>query len=468
MVASEATPFVKSGGLADVMGALPAALARLGDDVAVVLPKYRAVVAPAATSVWRGLRLWVGPHNYSVDIEQVVHRGVRYLFVDCPVLYDRAALYGEADDPLRFALLNQAAIGIVRNIFRAEVIHCHDWHAGLVPAYLRAFAGDPTFFGVRTVFTIHNAGYQGNFPAGVRADLGLDPSLYQPAGLEFWGDVSFLKAGIVWSDALTTVSPTYAREIQTPEYGYGMDGVLRAHAAKLGGILNGVDYEEWNPEHDHYLDAHYSARDLSGKRSAKKALLKEMGLPDDQARPLIGIVSRFAGQKGFDLLEQVAEWLGDQDVALAVLGSGEAGYEQMFRSLAGAWPDKFAVKIGYDDGLAHRIEAGADMFLMPSRYEPCGLNQIYSLRYGTVPIVRATGGLDDTVDKETGFKFRDYSAPALAGAIQKALDAFADQESWTARMRRGMAKDFSWDASAAAYQKLYRSVTNGLSLKPME
>jgi starch synthase len=461
MVASEATPFIKTGGLADVMGALPAALARLGDDVAVVLPKYRAMVAPETTSVWSGMRLWVGPHGYSVDIEQVLRPGVRYFFVDCPVLYDRAALYGEVDDHLRFALLDQAALGIVRYIFRAEVVHAHDWHGGLVPAYLNAgISGDPAFFGVRTVFTIHNAGYQGNFPAGVQADLGFGSAHFHPAGLEFWGGASFLKAGIVWADAVTTVSPTYAREIQTPEYGFGMDGVLRTHSAKLSGIINGVDYEHWNPEHDPYVSAHYSARDLSGKRAAKKALLKEMGLPQNEDRPLIGIVSRFAGQKGFDLVEKIAEWLGDQDVALAVLGSGEASLEGMFRSLAAGWPDKFAVKIGYDEGLAHRIEAGADMFLMPSRYEPCGLNQIYSLRYGTVPIVRATGGLVDTVDAETGFKFIEYTPEALQAAIQEALEAFADRDQWAARMRLGMAKDFSWDASAAAYQKLYRSVTS--------
>jgi starch synthase len=459
MVASEATPFIKTGGLADVLGALPAALARVGEDVAVVLPKYRATVAPETTPVWSGMRLWVGPHGYSVNIEQVVRQGVRYFFVDCPVLYDRDALYGEADDHLRFALLDQAALGIVRYIFRAEVVHAHDWHAGLVPAYLNAgISGDPAYFGVRTVFTIHNAGYQGNFPAGVQADLGFDSAHFHPAGLEFWGGASFLKAGIVWADAVTTVSPTYASEIQTPEYGFGMDGVLRTHAAKLSGILNGVDYEQWSPEHDSYLNARYSAGDLSGKRAAKQSLLKEMGLPENVGRPLIGMVSRFAGQKGFDLIEGIARWLGDQDLALAVIGSGEERLEGMFRGLAAARPDKFAVRIGYDEGLAHRIEAGADMFLMPSRYEPCGLNQIYSLRYGTVPIVRATGGLDDTVDEQTGFKFHDYRPEALEVAIQEALDAFADRDGWTARMRRGMAKDFSWDASALAYQRLYRSV----------
>jgi starch synthase len=270
--------------------------------------------------------------------------------------------------------------------------------------------------------------------------------------------VSFLKAGIVWSDAVNTVSPTYAREIQTPEYGFGMDGLLRIHARKLSGILNGVDYEDWNPETGPYQAAHYSAHDLSGKLVSKKALLEEVGLPPDLDRPLIGIVSRFADQKGFDLVEGIADWLADQDVAMVALGSGQKKYEDMFRALAALRPEKFVARIGYDDALSHRIEAGADMFLMPSEYEPCGLSQIYSLRYGTVPIVRATGGLDDTVDAETGFKFAEYAPAALQGAIEQALDAFTDPQSWTARMRRGMAKDFSWTTSAAEYQRLYRAL----------
>jgi len=457
MVASEATPFAKTGGLADVMGALPGALTKLGHEVAVVLPKYRAVKLAETENVWRNMPLWVGPNSYAVDIDQVVLRGVRYLFIDCPPLYDRPNIYGEPDDHIRFALLSQAALGIDRHIFRADVFHGHDWHCGLLPTYLRtSFTGDPTFLGLRSVFTIHNIGYQGSFSPAVLPELGLDRSTYQSEGLEFWGRLNFMKAGIVWADAVTTVSPTYSREIQTQEYGFGMDGVLRARSSKVSGILNGVDYEVWSPERDPFLQTHYSAADLSGKLAAKRALLKEMGLPADIARPLIGIVSRFADQKGFDLVDGIAPWLSGQDVALAVLGSGDARYETMFRRLAQARPDKVAVRIGYDDALAHQIEAGADMFLMPSRYEPCGLNQIYSLRYGTVPIVRATGGLDDTVDEETGFKFTDYAQAALAIAIREALEAFGHRDSWTKRMRLGMAKDFSWDAPAKAYQDLYR------------
>jgi starch synthase len=460
MVASEATPFAKTGGLADVLGSLPPALVRLGDKVGVVLPKYRVAETRGAERVWLAMPLWVGPHAYAVDIHRLVHRGVHYFFVDCPPLYDRPEIYGTyPDNHIRFALLSQAALGIARHIFRPTVVHTHDWQTGLVAPYLRTtFAGDPTFYGMRTLLTIHNLGYQGNFPAAAFADLGLDRGLYHPGGLEFWHHVSYLKAGIVWSDAVNTVSPTYAREIQTPEYGFGMDDLLRAHSNKLSGILNGVDYEEWNPETGPYQVAHYSARDLSGKLASKKALLAEMGLPPDTSRPLIGIVSRFADQKGFELLEGIAAWLADQDVAMVALGSGQKNYEDMFRELAALQPDKFAVRIGYDDAISHRIEAGADMFLMPSQYEPCGLSQIYSLRYGTVPIVRATGGLDDTVDESTGFKFVDYTPQALQAAIQQALDAFEKPGAWIARMRRGMAKDFSWDTSAREYQRLMRSL----------
>jgi starch synthase len=462
MVASEAAPFAKTGGLADVMGSLPAALTRLGDEVAVLLPRYRTISAPM-DRIYENLPVRVGPRYFSMGIDQIVRQGVRYLFADCPPLYDRAGIYNEAgvdypDNHIRFAALCQAAIEVARRIFRPDVFHAHDWQAGLIPVLLREnFAGDPTFFGSRSMLTIHNLGYQGNFPASALADLDLAPSLLHMEGLEFFGGLSFLKAGIVWADAVTTVSPTYAREIQTPEFGFGLDGLLRSRAGKLSGILNGVDYQEWNPETDRYLTANYSARDLSGKRAAKLALLAEMGLAPDADRLLLGIVSRFAHQKGMDLVAEAFAELRTEDFAMATLGSGDAPLEAAFQAMAAAQPDRFAIRIGYDDRLAHRIEAGSDIFLMPSRYEPCGLNQIYSLRYGTVPLVHATGGLDDTVEKETGFKFTVLSAANLAAAIREALAAFADRKAWTARMRLGMAKDFSWEASAAQYQTLYRN-----------
>lgn len=463
MVGSEAVPFVKTGGLADVLGALPAALARIGEDVAVVLPKYRATEAPGAERVWIRMGLSVGPHHFNVAIDQVVRQGVRYFFVDCPTLYDRPEIYGfYPDNHIRFALLCQAALGVARYIFRPHVFHTHDWQCGLLGPYLRMnFAGDPTFLGTRCAFTIHNLGYQGNFPAAAFRDLGLPAAAFQVQGLEYWGMVSLMKAGIVWADAITTVSPTHAAEIQTPELGFGMDGILRDRAGKLKGILNGVDYDEWNPQTDPNLAANYSAEDLTGKQTSKVKLLDEMGLENGAAgikRPLIGIVSRFAEQKGFDLVEDIADWLGEQEISLAVVGSGEERFERVFRQLATDHPDKFALYVGYNNGLAHRIEAGADMFLMPSRYEPCGLNQIYSLRYGTVPIVRATGGLEDTVDETTGFKFREYKPEALAATIASAQEAYQEPRAWLARMRRGMAKDFSWDASAREYQRLFQNL----------
>lgn len=461
MVASEAAPFAKTGGLADVLASLPAALARLGNEVAVVLPRYRSVPLSGAAPVLTAA-VQVGARRFPVAVYETVRHGVRFLFVDCPPLYDRPGIYGEhgrdyPDNHLRFALLNMAAITVARRLFRPDVFHAHDWQGGLLPVYLgEHLAFDPTFAGVRCVFTIHNLGYHGVFPASTLPELGLSRSLLQPEGLEFFGQISFLKAGIVWSDAITTVSPTYAREIQTPEFGFRMDGLLRSRSYKLTGILNGIDYEEWNPRTDRNLPANYSAAELDGKRECKTALLAEMGLPES-SRPLLGIVSRFADQKGMDVAMAAASAPGSplENAALVVLGSGDPALETAFRDLAKASPSRVAVRIGYDEGLAHRIEAGADMFLMPSRYEPCGLNQIYSLRYGTPPIVHATGGLQDTVDPETGFKFKELSPEQLTGAIWTALAAFEDRDEWTRRMRRGMAKDFSWDASALEYQKLY-------------
>jgi starch synthase len=462
MASPEASPFVKTGGLGDVMGALPAALALRGEDIGVVVPRYRVAQILGAERIWHSMPVGVGPHHFTVAIDQVIRDGVRYLFVDCPPLYDRGGIYGESgydylDNPLRFALLCRATLEISRHIFHADVFHGHDWQAGLLATYLRAnFASDPTFFGAKCVQTIHNLGYQGNFDAGVLGDLGLDRSLYHPEGLEFYGRMSFLKAGIVWADAVTTVSPTYAREIQTPEFGFSMDGLLRSRAYKLTGILNGVDYTEWDPLSDRFLPAHYSPADLSGKRILKQALLDALGLPRNPERAVIGIVSRFAHQKGMDFVGEIAPQLAEENLALAVLGSGDAGLEDMFRYFAHIRSDKFGVRIGYDDGMAHLIQAGSDMFLMPSRYEPSGLSQMYSLRYGTVPIVRATGGLDDTVDESTGFKYQGYSPAGLLDAIRRALTAFEDRKEWEERMRLGMAKDFSWNRSASEYQRLYR------------
>ncbi|HTW63838.1 MAG TPA: glycogen synthase GlgA [Bryobacteraceae bacterium] len=467
MVASEAAPYAKTGGLADVLGALPAALTERGQQVAVVIPAYRENHYPQSTrEAYRNLWIPIGP-GYMVDIRDAVEGGVTYYFVDCPALYDRDGMYGIGpvdfpDNPVRFAVLAMAAIGVARHLFAADVLHLHDWQAGLTPVYLREhFGGDPTFRRTKTLLTIHNLGYQGIFGPEAVAPIGLDPRWMNPEQLEFYGSVNFLKAGIAWSDAVSTVSKGYAREIQTPEYGFGLDGFLQKHGP-ITGIVNGVDYNQWDPERDPHIAHNYWPADLSGKRECKRAILAEYGLATNHpGRPLAAIISRFASQKGFDILENAAPRLLQEDLDLVVLGSGDPSYEAMFRALAQSYPDRVGLRIGYDTALSHRIEAGADMFLMPSRYEPCGLNQIYSLKYGTVPVVRATGGLDDTIDEDTGFKFRDYSGGALLEAVQQALRAFANTEQWARRMRLGMEKDFSWNASAGEYLELYGRLVAG-------
>jgi starch synthase len=398
-----------------------------------------------------------------VDIYQTTERDVTFYFVHCPPLFDRDGIYGSGgvdyvDNHMRFAVLSMAAVGVARYLFRPQIIHVHDWQAALTAVYVRQhFSDDPTFKGVKILCTIHNLGYQGIFGPEAVPLIGVESNLFNPEQLEFHSKLNLLKGGIAFSDAVSTVSKGYAREIQTPEYGFGLDGFLRKHAP-IYGIVNGVDYVEWNPEHDPHITRNYSVDDLSGKRECKRALLGELGLAanGDLKRPLIGIVSRFASQKGIDLIAEIASRLLDEDVYLAVLGSGDAQYESMFQLLAQTYPDQVAVRIGYDNALSHSIEAGADMFLMPSRYEPCGLSQIYSLRYGTVPVVRATGGLDDTIDEGTGFKFREYSGDALLEALGTALKAYGDRDRWVAMMRRGMRKDFSWSAVAVEYLALYQ------------
>ena len=429
-----------------------------------VIPRYGTIDLKGLRRVYDRLPVYLGLARYDTAIYQAAEGFPAYL-VDCPPLFDRKGFYGESgvdypDNHIRFAVFARAALGVARYLFRTEIFHCHDWQAGLVPAYLRTLAAtDPTYLGVRTLFTIHNLGYQGLFPRAALAEAGLPPEVYRPDGMEFFGHASYIKGGISFADWLSTVSPTYAREIQTPEFGFGLDGALRSRSNELTGILNGVDYDEWSPEKDRLIPATYSAEDLAGKRACKQELLREFGLPAEAAdRPLVGIVSRFTRQKGTDLLSQAAGRMVEQDVYLVALGSGEPEYEEFFRRMAAEFPGRIAVKIGFDNGLAHRIEAGADVFLMPSQYEPCGLNQIYSLRYGTVPVVRATGGLDDTIEESTGFKFKDYTAEALLGAFQAAVEAYGNREGWQDTMRRGMHRDFSWKTSAAAYSALYRKL----------
>ncbi len=466
MLASEAAPFAKTGGLSDVVGVLPGGLTALGHQVAVLLPRYSQTRPFPMRRVWGELPVTLNGHTFFPSLFQS-ETDEKFLFLDLPELYERDGLYGDAagdfpDNDLRFALLSRAAFEVARYVFAPDILHCHDWQAGLAPLYLRRMAYDPTFAGVKSLLTIHNLGYQGLFPPAILPGIGLDASVFNPNGIEFWGQVNYLKAGLVYADALSTVSRKYAEEIQTPEYGFGLDGLLRSRAGVLTGILNGADYSRWNPETDPHLAANYSPADLAGKRTCKASLLAEFGLPTAALnKPLIGIVSRFTSQKGADLIADAAsELFQSEDVYLAALGNGEPVYEELFRGLAERFPGRVAVYLGYNDALAHRIEAGSDIFLMPSRYEPCGLNQIYSLKYGTVPVVRATGGLDDTIDTGTGFKFESYTGAAMLQAVRTAIAAFSDRKAWTKMMLTGMSRDFSWAVAAAEYSALYDHLLN--------
>ena len=473
MIASECVPFAKTGGLADVVGALPRALVRLGHSVDVVIPRYRGITA--------------GDRIGSVDVAldgRTIHAGVyatkegdvRTLFIDHPAYYDREPLYGVGNDdfpdnPARFALLSRAALEWgVAAAERYDILHAHDWQAGLAPVFLTStFRKTATFRETASIFTIHNLAYQGLVDASWLPRLGLGWELMHVDALEYWGRISLLKGGIVFSRLITTVSPRYAQEITTPAFGFGFDGILRHRAADLIGILNGIDYDQWDPSRDRYLPVPYDASHLEGKDAAKRRVLEAFGLPaagDDRRRPLVAMISRLVDQKGLDLVAQIAGELPAMDAAFVVLGTGEKRYEDLWTTLARRYPEQIGVRIGFDEPLAHRIEGGADLFLMPSRFEPCGLNQMYSLRYGTVPVVRAVGGLYDTVrdfdpatGHGTGFSFEEYSASALLKALQRALRAYQDWPTWQRIRTEGMRQDFSWDASARAYTAAYERAT---------
>jgi starch synthase len=471
--ASECVPFAKTGGLADVVGALPPALAALGHDVTVYLPKYKQTKLPDAKTVVRSITIpFDDRFRFCSVVDGGTHSGVKFYFIDYPPYFERDALYGTPlgdyrDNAERFALYSRAVLEACKVLGVPDVFHCHDWQSALVPILLRSvYAEDPALRDVATVFTIHNMGYQGLFPPDTLALLMLPWDLFTIDKLEFYGKLNFLKGALVFTDFITTVSRKYSQEIQTAEYGFGLEGVLRGRAGTVAGILNGVDYNEWSPQSDKFIVAHYAPQDLGGKAKCKQDLLAEFGVRNpDPKLPVIGIVSRFAAQKGFDLISQVADRLAREDMIVVALGAGDKEYEDLFRRLNKQFPQKFALKVAYDNKIAHKIEAGADMFLMPSRYEPCGLNQIYSLKYGTVPVVRATGGLDDTIEnwdlhtrKGTGFKFTEYNGESLLLTIKQALQAFRDQTSWQVLMRNGMSKDFSWNASAREYGKVYEKV----------
>jgi starch synthase len=475
MAASEAVPFAKTGGLADVVGALPRALKRLGVDVSVIMPAYRSISAAGFSlrrTEWT-LQVPVSKQTVQAGVLQSDLDGVPVYLVEADQYFARAGLYGSPDGDYldnaeRFAFFGRAIPALLMCMGSVDVLHCHDWQTALAPVFLRADPGRyPGLERTRTVLTVHNIGYQGLFWHFDWHLLNLDWRYFTPDWLEFYGKINYLKGGLVSADALTTVSPTYAQEIQTPDFGYGLEGVLIARSEMLTGILNGVDYNAWNPEHDAFTAAHYSVDDLAGKAACKADLQTTMGLPADPKIPVIGIVSRLTDQKGFDLIAEIAPQLLRKRIQLVVLGSGEAEHQELLQGLARRFRTRVAVRVAFDEALAHKIEAGSDMFLMPSRYEPCGLNQIYSLRYGTIPIVRATGGLEDSIvdfdvpaGQGTGFKFRDYTGEALLACIERALKVYRNPTAWRTLMGRAMRADFSWDRSAQAYRALYRQLTS--------
>ncbi len=473
--ASEIAPLAKSGGLADVAGALPRHLKQLGHDVRLFMPLYASIgyAGLESTTVARAenVPLHLGNHHYEFTLREsrLPDSDVPLYLIHCPAVYDRPTIYTNGvDEHLRFLVLQRAIIEACQRVpFAPEIMHCNDWHTALIPLMLKTvYAWDRLFDSTRTIMSIHNIGYQGIFANGTAYDIGGDLSGQLAPDTAAGGAINWLREGVRHSNRVTTVSPTYANEICTPIGGHGLDGDLRARHDQIVGILNGVDYSQWSPANDRYLKYRFSHDDVSGKHRTKRELLDWLNLPVADSTPLMGIVSRLTIQKGFDLLfDSLAEILATRDLALVALGSGDAKYEDFFAYLQRRFPDRVVFHRGYHDELSHLIEAASDMFLMPSLYEPCGLNQMYSLKYGTIPIVRRTGGLADSVQmwdgntrQGTGIVFNDFDTNAIRWAIHTALDLYKDRDAWQQMMRNAMAQDFSWDRQVQEYVRLYEEV----------
>jgi len=475
MIASEVSPFAKTGGLADVLGTLTVALERFGHELCVIAPAYRPVLQSSFRMQETSFNLSAPIADRQVSasvLKTSVGMGVDVYFIRADQYFDRETLYGTPagdypDNAERFAFFSRAALELLRQQ-PVDILHGHDWQAALAIVFFKTQADRyPEIAAAKTVFTIHNLGFQGIFPPAEWPLLNLDPTCFTPQLLEFYGNFNLLKGAIVMADKITTVSPTYAQEIMTTDQGFGLEGVLSQRSADIVGILNGVDYGQWNPWTDPYLTHHYGENSLGAKRLCKAGLQSALDLPDATEIPLIAMISRLTPQKGIDLVEKVFDSLMERNVQVALLGSGEPRFEQFFRDAAGRYPGRVAVRIGFDEPLAHRIEAGADFFLMPSLYEPCGLNQMYSLKYGTVPIVRAVGGLKDSVQDYdaltqtgTGFVVNSHDPQALLDAVDRALTVYGDKTVLTAMRRRAMAMDFSWDGSARKYSNLYQRLSS--------
>ena len=477
-VSSEVSPFAKTGGLADVAAALPAALKNMEQDVRLMMPKYRMindrkyvlrdVIRLREVHVELGGKVRTASGKTAFLPNTKVH--VYFLFI--PELFDRKGIYQDPatgkdfeDNAERFAYFSKAVVETLKLLYwQPDIIHCNEWQTALIPYYLKTVYADEEFFqGTKTVLTLHNLAYQGIFPLDLAPQLGIEENEAQPGGaFELNGQLNLLKGGILYADAITTVSERYAQEITTAEFGFGLEGVLKQRQKDLYGILNGVDYSVWNPETDRYLAAKYDAKSLDKKVENKKALCNQFKLPFQAETPLIGMVTRLVEQKGIDLVVDGIDALMKRGIQMVILGTGEEKYQTALKAAAEKYPEQLAVHFKFDEKLAHLIEGGADMFLMPSRFEPCGLNQMYSLKYGTVPIVRETGGLADTVEnidpqtgKGTGFTFQEFSVEAMLDAVDRALAAFQDKATWAKIQKAGMRKDFSWESSAKKYLKVY-------------
>lgn len=469
--AAECVPFIKTGGLADVIGALPKALQRAGADIRVMLPKYSGISEEYRNRMEHigETRVQVGWRQQFCGIEKLVEDGVTIYFIDNEYYFGRDGAYGYMDDGERFAFLNRAILDVLPIIdFQPDVIHCHDWHTGMIPLLLEAnYRYESSFYNdIRTVFTIHNLLYQGVFPYEVLVDvLGIHSRYFTPEGVEYYGNVNFLKAGIVYADHVTTVSPTYAEEIQTSYYGYGLDGLLSSLGDKLSGIVNGIDTKSYNPSTDPFIAMKYRSN-LNKKAQNKMELQKELHLPVDAKIPMMAMVTRLVDSKGLDLVIRILdELLYYQDMQFVILGTGDPSYEHWFREAANRYPSKMSAQIWFNEPLSRRLYASSDMFLMPSKFEPCGISQLIALRYGSVPIVRETGGLNDTVhayneftQEGNGFSFKNYNAHDMMSTIKRAISIYGQPEHWKQVTKNAFSGDYSWQVSAQQYVDIYHKI----------
>ncbi len=474
LAASEAVPFIKTGGLADVAGTLPIALKQAGADARVILPKYRDIAPEWAARMQYITHFYVGMgwRKQYCGLLYADYQGVRFYFIDNEFYFSRESVYGDGQgEGERFGFFCRAVLEALPKLdFFPDILHCNDWQTGMIPALLKTqYQSQPEYAGIRVLYTIHNLKFQGVFDWGyIDEMLGLGAKYYSPDYLEYYGCVSFMKGGIVFADMVSTVSPTYALEIQSPYYGERLDGLLRCRGSQLAGILNGIDNSAYNPATDPAICAHFTPEDLSGKAACKAALQRELGLEPRSEAAVIAMVTRLTEQKGLDLVERVLEDMMRQDIQLVVVGLGEQHYQELLSWAQWRYQGRISARFELNEALAHQVYAGADLFLMPSKFEPCGLSQMIALRYGTVPVVRETGGLRDSIqpynkytDEGTGFSFANFNAHEMLFTLERAVDYFHDHKLWQRLQRRGMAMDFGWDASARRYLALYEDMLKG-------